>query len=112
MRQSNRQYFEAVIQLRPENKELLSFVLNQIAKHPDVFISHEIHKNYGTDIYISSRKFAMLLAKRLKRSFKGELITSRTLYSMDRQSGKGVYRITVCFKLAVDKKKEPIEHLD
>lgn len=98
LRQSNRGYFEAIIQLRPDNKELLSYVKKQLEKNL-IDISKEIHKKYGTDLYISSRKFAMHLARRLKRSFKGELITSRTLFSRDRQSGKGVYRVTVCFRL-------------
>ena len=105
-RQSNRNYYEAIIQLRPENKKLLDFVINQIQinNKQDVFISQEYHKKYGTDLYISSRKFATLLGKRLKKSFKGELITSRTLWSRDRQSGKGIYRVTICFRLEEETK--------
>lgn len=99
IRQSNRNYYEAIIQLRPDNKILLDFVHNQIKKKGDVFISQEYHKKYGSDLYITSRKFATLLGKRLKKSFKGKLITSRTLWSRDRQSGKGIYRVTICFRL-------------
>ncbi len=99
LRQSNRQYFEAIIQLRPKDNELLSFVHKQIAKGKNVYISNELHKKYGSDLYISSRKFAMLLGKKLKKAFKGKLITSRTLYSRDRQTSKGIYRVTICFRL-------------
>ena len=106
IRQSNRNYFEAIIQLRPKNKDLLDFVVKQINKKQDVYISQEYHKKYGTDLYITSRKFATLLGKRLKKSFKGELITSRTLWSRDRQSGKGIYRVTICFRL--EEPKAPI----
>ncbi len=98
MRQLNRQYFEATIQLRPDNKELVQFVKKQLQKHPDVFISQEIHKKYGTDLYVSSRKFATLVGKRLKQSFKGKIILSRKLFSRDRHSGKAIYRVTVCFR--------------
>ncbi len=98
MRQLNRQYFEATIQLRPDNKELVQFVKNQLNKHKDVFISQEVHKKYGTDLYVSSRKFATLIGKRLKQSFKGKLILSRKLFSRDRHSGKAIYRVTVCFR--------------
>ena len=104
IRQSNRNYFEAIIQLRPKNKDLLDFVINQINKKQDVFISKEYHKKYGTDLYITSRKFATLLGKRLKKSFKGKLITSRTLWSRDRQTSKGIYRVTICFRLEEETK--------
>ena len=99
LRQSNRQYFEAIIQLRPDNNELISFVKNLIGKKEGVYITNEIHKKYGSDLYITSRKFATFLGKKLKKAFKGELITSRTLYSMDRQTSKGIYRVTICFRM-------------
>lgn len=98
MRQLNRQYFEATIQLRPDNKELVQFVKKQMEKHPDVFVSQEIHKKYGTDLYVSSRKFATLMGKRLKLSFKGKVTLSRKLFTKDRYSGKAIYRVTVCFR--------------
>ncbi len=91
-------YFEATIQLRPKKKEILDFIKERIEKRKDVFISKIVEKKYGVDLYISSNKFALSLAKLLKKRFNGEIITSRSLHSRHKQTGKLLYRVTVCFR--------------
>lgn len=90
-------YFEAIIQLRPAKKEVLDFVLDQIKKN-DIYVSKYNELKTGVDIYISSRKFANQLLRRLKKSFKGTSKVSKALHSQDRQTGKLKYRITVLFR--------------
>ena len=95
----HKDYYEAIIQLRPYKKEVLDFVRNKIAKRKNVFISKETELKTGIDLYISSQKFARALGKKLKKSFKGELKTTRKLFSRNRQTSKDIYRVTVCFRL-------------
>ena len=92
------QYYEAILQLRPKNKELLDYVRNQILKN-NISIAKEINKKYGVDLYLSSRKFTTALARKLKKNFKGTVKVSRSLYTRDRQTSKEVYRITILFRL-------------
>jgi NMD protein affecting ribosome stability and mRNA decay len=98
-------YFEAIIQLRPAQEDMLKYVHKQILKRKDVTISRQDVLKTGMDIYISSRKFAMALGKKLKKAFpNGTLTLSRTLHSQDPQSGKKRYRVTVLYRL----KQEPL----
>ncbi|MCD4666308.1 60S ribosomal export protein NMD3 [archaeon] len=99
---SNDQYFEAIFQVRPHNKEVEDYIKKQIKKRDNVFISKEIDKKFGIDYYITSQKFARALGLKLKRVFKGTLTTSRSLHTRDKQTSKNVYRVTVCFRLAQD----------
>lgn len=93
------QYYEAIIQLRNPNQELLNFVSNQLKRRKDVFISKEVKQKSGVDIYISSQRFARALGNKMKRSFKGNLKTSRKLHTRSRQTSKEVYRVTILFRI-------------
>ncbi len=95
---SNPDYYEAIIQIRPSNKNLLDYIENQVKKKGDVFISKRIVKDYGTDLYLTCRRFALVLARRVKRNFKCEVKSTRTLYTRNRQTSKDVYRVTVLFR--------------
>ena len=90
-------YFEAKLQLRPYNKEVLDFAKKQINKSNSL-IAKEIKLKQGVDLYISSRKFAVILAKKLKKVFGGETKVSKTLFGINRLTSKKVYRVTVCFR--------------
>ncbi|MEK6940592.1 MAG: NMD3-related protein [Nanoarchaeota archaeon] len=92
--------FQAILQLRPFNHEIDMFIKKQIAKRNDCFINKEEKKKYGIDYYVSNQRFARALGKKLKDTFKGELKSTRSLFSFDRHQGKSVYRVTVCFRLA------------
>lgn len=94
----HRDYFEAIIQLRNPSKELIDFVLKQVEKREDVFISKIIKYKYGYDYYISSQRFARALGRKMSKNFKGELKSTRKIYTMDRQTSKDVYRVTVLFR--------------
>ena len=92
-------YYEAILQLRPNNTLLYLFVKDQLARRKNVFISKEIIAKHGIDLYLTDKKFAREIAKKLKQNFNGTIKTSAALYTRDRQTSKLVYRLTVCFRL-------------
>ncbi|MBS3140912.1 hypothetical protein J4405_02090 [Candidatus Woesearchaeota archaeon] len=94
---TDNQYYEAIIQIRPKDKELETFIKNQIEKNDYVFISKEETKKYGIDLYINSLKFAKKLAPLVKERFKVKPLFSTTLFGM--KDGRRVYRLTVLFRL-------------
>ncbi len=96
---SKDQYYEAILQLRPKNKEVLDYVLRQLEKRKNIFISKKVELKKGVDLYISDKRFTRALGKKLKKSFRGELKLSRKLYGYDRQKSKKIYRLTVLFRL-------------
>ncbi|MBU2634370.1 MAG: hypothetical protein KJ674_03925 [Nanoarchaeota archaeon] len=99
---SNDQYFEAILQLRPNKREILNFVKQQIDQREGVFIVKEVEQKTGIDLYLTSNKFALALGKLLKKKFKGIIKISRTLHTRHKQTGKLLYRVTVCFRLQKD----------
>ncbi len=96
-------YFESKLQLRPKNKEVLDYVLNQLKK-TNTKIAKEVKLKEGLDLYLSSRKSTIQIAKKLKKVFKGDLKVTKKLFTVNRLTSKKVYRITVLFRL----KQEPL----
>lgn len=95
----HKDYYEAIIQLRPVTRELMKFIENRLKERENVFVSKIEEHKHGVDIYISSQKYAQTIGRGLKKSFQGELKLSRTLHTQDKMSGKKVYRLTVLFRL-------------
>ncbi len=98
MLNSKDQYYEGILQLRPFNKDVLDYVKKQIEKS-DCLISKEVDLKDGTDLYLTSQRFAISLARKLKRVFKGEVKISRSIHTRSRVTSKDVYRVTVLFRL-------------
>ena len=96
----HKDYFEAVIQIRPHSIPVLDFIKKAVSKRDSVFISRVVSHKYGDDIYISSQRFARSLGKKLKDNFDGELKVTRTLHTRDRQRGRQIYRGTILFRLS------------
>ena|SRR3989344_6319842 len=95
----NPQYFEGILQLRNPNEEVFRFIKNQLKKRENVWIAKEEKQENGVDLYISSNSFLLALGKKLKKTFKGELKTSKRLYSQSKMTSKLVYRGTVLFRM-------------
>jgi len=93
------EYYEAIIQVRPNNQKVLEFVEIQLKNRKDLFVSKIIKKKFGTDYYISSQKFARSLGKKLREKFDGNLKASKTLHGRDRQKSTLLYRSTICFRV-------------
>jgi len=96
---TNDRYYEAILQLRPNNLLLLLFVKDQLIRKKNVFISKEVKTKTGIDLYLTDKQFAKEVAKRLKQNFNGTVKTSASLFKTDRQTSRLVYRLTVCFRL-------------
>ncbi len=92
-------YYQAKIQIRPYNEEVVRFINNQVKRDKKVFVSKVLMNKGGIDFFVSSNKFARIVGKKLKKSFKGELIESVKLHTRDRIKSKNLYRVTVCFRL-------------
>ncbi|MEK6973949.1 MAG: NMD3-related protein [Nanoarchaeota archaeon] len=90
-------YFEAILQIRPKKQSILEFVRNDCLRN-GIMISKEISKDFGYDLYLSSRKYTVQVSKKLKKSFGGTLTFSKTLHTRNRMSSKLVYRITVLYR--------------
>ncbi len=94
------QYYEAKIQIRPFDEQAIRFVIDQIDNNDRVRISKTTQLKTGVDIYVSSRRFATSIGKKLKTKFKGgKLLVTKTLFSRNRQTSKNIYRVTVLFRL-------------
>lgn len=100
-------YYQAVIQIRPRDKEILNYVRDQIRQKEGVEISKEVFFKYGIDVYITDQKFARNLGQKLKKIFEGELKITKSIYTKDRQTSKEVYRGTILFR-----RKNPEETKD
>jgi len=92
-------YYEGILQIRNPNKECINFIKNQFNNNEKVWIAKHEKLKTGIDFYVSSNKFILALGKKLKKSFKGELKTSRKLHSQHKMTSKKIYRVTVCFRL-------------
>ena len=94
-------YFEAILQLRNPNQDVVKFIENNVAKNKEkgVFITKREDVRNGLDFYLTSQRYAQSLGKKLKKTFKGELKVSRKLFTTNRQTGKLVYRVNVLFRI-------------
>jgi len=87
------EYYEAILQIRPANNEVLGFVLDLIENRNDV------------KVYITNQKFARgTLAAQLKRKYKdAEVTITKSLYGRHKMTSRLVYRATVLFRLNSNK---------
>ncbi len=91
-------YFEGILQLRKPTKKLKKFVKSEVKERGE-WIAKVVKQKNGVDYYISSQRFLRALGKKLKNHFDGEMITSRKLFTLDKQTMKKVYRVNVLFRL-------------
>ena len=91
-------YFEAILQLRPADDKMLNYNFQEIENRENVFISKRLDLKTGIDLYITSYRFAVSLARNMKRKFGGTIKISKQLYSQHRLTSKLIYRVTVLYK--------------
>jgi NMD protein affecting ribosome stability and mRNA decay len=92
-------YFEGILQLRNPSEELLKYVYRTIDRDNRAWIGQEKKVRGGIDLYLSSQKYIRTLGKKLKERFPGDLKTSRKLFTVQRGTGKRLYRVNVLFRL-------------
>lgn len=92
-------YYEAILQIRPAKEEVINYVY-ELLKQNNIRISKIVESKNGIDLYLDNQKFTRgTLAKQLKKRFKGELKITRSLYGVNRNTSRLVYRGTVLFRL-------------
>ncbi|MBT3450480.1 hypothetical protein HN652_00940 [archaeon] len=88
-------YYEAKLQLRNPNQEIVNYVEKELSKVNMPVTKVEEVKN-GFDYYIADNQFSNGLGKRLQSRFGGLLIVTSSLFS--RKDGKEIYRTTILFR--------------
>ena len=89
------QSYQGILQIRPNDKNVLDYVYDEIKKNGNVFITKEIVKKFGVDLYLTNKFFLIQLGKKLKQKFPGTVARSRSLYGVNRLNSKLVYRTRV-----------------
>ena len=101
-------YFEAIIQLRECNDESILLVRELAAKKSPEMISKEKLVKGGVDFYIKSKTMLRSIAKALQEQFGGEVIFSRRLNGVSRETSKLIYRENLLIILPPFLKREII----
>jgi len=96
---SNEDYYEAKLQLRPYDKELIAFAKQLIDENKNILITKEAEYKYGVDFLTTSQKETQKIAKQLKKKFGGKITLSRKLFGVHKVTSKMVWRVTVCFRI-------------
>ncbi|MEK6835431.1 MAG: NMD3-related protein [Nanoarchaeota archaeon] len=99
---TNSMYYEGILQIRPNNEKVIEYIKDEIEKAGNVFISREIVKKFGTDLYLTNKFFLSQLSNKLRKKFNGEVKRSRSLYKISRMTSKELTRLTICFRLTKD----------
>ena len=96
---SNDNYYEAKIQIRPYNEEVLDLFKKLIDNNSNILIAKETKIKTGMDFLVTSQKEVQKIAKQLKKRFGGKITISRKLFKIHRQTSRKVWRLTVCLRL-------------
>ncbi|MFP4524385.1 MAG: NMD3-related protein [Candidatus Woesearchaeota archaeon] len=91
------EYFTAKLQLREPPEEALPFVQEQLAGVEDkgVAVNKVADTPRGPDLYLTHKSAARQVGEKLVRRFGGRMKASEQLFSQDRQTSKGLYRLNV-----------------
>ncbi len=92
------QYFQAKIQIRPYDQEVIDYFLKEVDQRDDIFIAKEERHKTGIDYYVTSNTAAKAVGQKLRNRFKGELKVSRKLFGINRFTSKRLWRVTVLFR--------------
>jgi nonsense-mediated mRNA decay protein 3 len=104
-------YYEAVIQLRADNRPLELAEINEVdrimkelfgklvEKNRMAYLADRVELKEGVDYYIGSYKSARNIANNLKETLGGILKESPRLMGRDKSSGKDLYRIWISLRL-------------
>ena len=101
------QYYEAILQLRDCNKEIVDFVKQKLETQ-ELRIPKFKKLKTGIDFYVSDKTFIRNLGKELKNKFGGYWLPTATLWG--EKNGKRVYRLTVLFRSLPFKKGDIVEY--
>ncbi len=104
-------YFEAILQVRAQERELTKEEREEIAKLVQEkvdeimrkdrmgFIQETVELEEGIDFYMGSKGSARKLAQAIRDKYGGEISEAYELVGVDRQTSKEVYRTSVSVRL-------------
>ncbi len=115
-------YYEAVIQLRADNRILSAeeikladkIIINKIErlfeKNRMAYISQRVEMKEGIDYYLGSFKAARKLTEALRNIFGGVLKDSPRLMGRDKNAGKDLYRMWISLRLPQFQKSDFVRY--
>ncbi|MEM4267940.1 MAG: NMD3-related protein [Candidatus Woesearchaeota archaeon] len=97
-------YYEAVLQLRNKRSRVYNDAIDIIESmvtnsKREVFISKRLNVTGGIDFYLSSKRFAAIIGRKLNAKLGAEFGVSPKLFSVDKQTSKKKYRLNVLVRL-------------
>ncbi|MDO8556342.1 MAG: NMD3-related protein [Nanoarchaeota archaeon] len=93
-------YFEAIVQIRPADPEVIDFIANFLSTRDDCKITKMEEFKTGLDVYLTSQKIALAMTKKMTARWKNaKRIISRAVHHTDHNTSKVVYRVTILFRL-------------
>jgi len=98
-------YFQAIIQLRNPRKEVEEFLIRSLGNQ----ISNIQKVRNGLDYYVKDNKRADRAAINARDKYGGEYNVAATLHTRDKQSSKGLYRLSILLRLPDFKKGDVIK---
>jgi len=108
-RESNDNYFEAIVQLRHFTEEQFHAVVDYIEEH-DCRITKFVEQPNGIDLYLFSQRFTQKLSRWAKDNYNCQTEMTSTLHTRDTRAGKDLYRITLLIKFVKYKIGQIIEY--
>jgi len=91
-------YFEGTLQLRDVGEEFVEKALHEIEQSGRAQIAKVKPQPRGVDIYLSDAHYTLLYAKKLRDRYGGDLVTSRKLFTLNKNTNKLVWRVTALFR--------------
>lgn len=101
------EYYEAILQLRNCDEEVIVFVEGGISEE-GIYTAKVRKVKGGLDYYLADSKFTKALGKKLQEKFGGDYKVTASLWG--RKEGKEVYRLTVLFRRVGFKKGDIVEY--
>ena len=98
-------YFEAVMQLRGDNHDLLqegvNYLQERIAglRQRGLFVNKIDEFENGFDLYLTSNKLAQVIGREMLDYYGGKLIVSPRLFSKNHQTSRELFRVNVLVEL-------------
>ena len=96
-------YFEAILQLRDVEEEVVNFVEDEIER-VKLKVAKTVPFKNGIDYYLSNNSLTRALGKRLKDKFGGDIKVTSSLWGVKKD--REVYRVTVLFRGVPFKKND------
>ena len=96
-------YFEAILQLRDVEEEVVNFVEDEIER-VKLKVAKTVPFKNGIDYYLSNNSLTRALGKRLRERFGGYIKETSSLWGVKKD--REVYRVTVLFRGVPFRKSE------